>query len=76
MDGEDYSKQYLPPSIADMSYPAESLVAEMDYAGVDMALLHRTPYLGIGNVFIASCVEKFPDRLMDRSPTQVFIWIC
>ena len=35
----------------------------MDYAGVDMALLHRTPYLGIGNDFIAECCSKFPDRI-------------
>jgi predicted TIM-barrel fold metal-dependent hydrolase len=63
-DGEDNVKQYLPPSIADMQYPADRLVAEMDYAGVDKALLHRTPYLGIGNAFIADCVQRFPDRLL------------
>ena len=63
VDGEDYVKQYMPPSVTDMAYSAESLVAEMDYAGVDMALLHRTPYLGIGNDFIADCCRRFPDRL-------------
>ena len=63
VDGEEYVKQYLPASVADMAYPAEALVAEMDYAGVDMALLHRTPYLGIGNDFVADCCRRFPDRL-------------
>ena len=63
VDGEDYVKQYMPPSVRDMAYSAEDLVAEMDYAGVDMALLHRTPYLGVGNDFIAECCSKFPDRL-------------
>ncbi len=63
-DGEDYAKQYLPPSIEDMAYPPERLIAEMDYAGVDRALLHRTPYLGVGNDFVADCVARFPDRLM------------
>ena len=62
-DGEEYIKQYLPPSVAEMAYPADALVAEMDYAGVDMALLHRTPYLGIGNEFVADCCRLFPDRL-------------
>ena len=62
-DGEEYVKQYLPPSVADMTYHAEALVAEMDYAGVDMAMLHRTPYLGIGNEFVADCCRRFPDRL-------------
>ena len=63
IDGDDYVKQYTPPSLRDMTYDADDLVAEMDYAGVDMALLHRTPYLGIGNEFIADCCRKFPDRL-------------
>ena len=63
VEGEDYVKQYMPPLVVDMDYPPENLVAEMDYAGVDRALLHRTPYLGIGNEFIADCVRRFPDRL-------------
>ena len=63
VENEEYVKQYLPPSVMDMSYRAENLVAEMDYAGVDMALLHRTPYLGLSNEFIAGCCRKFPDRL-------------
>ena len=63
VDRDDYVKQYLPPSIEDMAYPPERLVAEMDYAGVDMALLHRTPHLGVGNEFVADCVRRFPDRL-------------
>ena len=63
-DGDDtYFKQWLPPSVNDMSYPADRLVAEMDYANVDMALLHRTPYLGMGNEFLAECVRQYPDRL-------------
>ncbi|MCH7982644.1 MAG: amidohydrolase [Chloroflexi bacterium] len=63
VDGEDYVKQYFPPSIADMAYPPENLIAEMDYANVTGTLLHRNPYLGIGNDFIADCVEKFPGRI-------------
>ena len=46
-----------------MGFTAEMLVAEMDYAGVEGALLHRTPSLGIGDDFTANCVRKFPDRL-------------
>ena len=73
VDGVDYVKQYLPPSITDMSYPAEWLVAEMDYAGVDMALLHRIPYLGVGNDFIAECVQRFPDRLMGLAHVEEWL---
>ena len=61
--GDTYVKQLMPPSIADMDYDADSLIAEMDYAGVDIAMLHRTAYLGIGNDFVANCVRQYPDRL-------------
>ena len=73
VDGDDYVKQYFPPSVTDMSYSPESLVAEMDYAGVDMALLHRTPYLGIGNDFMADCVERFPDRLLGLAHVEEWL---
>ena len=63
VDGEDFFKQVMPPSVTDMTYPADRLVAEMDYAGVDMALLHRSPYLGISNDFIGDCVRQYPDRI-------------
>ena len=61
--GEDYFKQYLPPSVVDMEFTAAQLIAEMDYAGVDWALLHRTPYLGIGNDLVADAVRAYPDRI-------------
>lgn len=63
VEGEEYVKQVLPPWIVDFAYPPESLVAEMDYAGVDWALLHRTPYMGLADEYIADCVRRFPDRL-------------
>ena len=62
-DGESYFKQYMPPSVSDMEFTADDLVAEMDYAGVDWALLHRTPYLGIGNDLVAGAVRAHPDRI-------------
>ncbi len=71
--GEAYVKQYFPPSITDMSYSPDRLVAEMDYAEVGRALLHRTPYLGIGNDFIAECVRLFPDRLLGLAHVEEWI---
>ncbi len=72
-DGETYVKQYMPPSVTDMGYSAESLVAEMDYAGVDMAMIHRTPYLGIGNDFTAECCRRFPDRLQGLAHVEEWL---
>lgn len=73
VEGEDIVKQYFPPSVTDMQYPPDRLVAEMDYAGVDMALLHRTPYLGIGNEFISDCVKAYPDRLMGLAHAEEWL---
>ena len=73
VDGEDFVKQYFPPTVTDMAYPADRLVAEMDYAGVDKSLLHRTPYLGIGNDFIADCVRSYPDRLMGLAHVEEWL---
>ena len=73
VDGERYFKQYFPPSVSDMSYTPDRLVAEMDYAGVSKALLHRTPYLGIGNDFIADCVAQYPGRLLGLAHTPEWL---
>ena len=63
VDGETYVKQALPTHLQNLTYSPEMLVAEMDYAGVDMALLHRTPYMSKSNKYIAECVQAFPERL-------------
>lgn len=73
VDGEDYVKQYMPPSVVEMTYTAEMLVAETDYAGVDRALLHRTPSLGIGNGFVADCVRRFPERLQGLAHVEEWL---
>ena len=43
--------------------PADSLVAEMDYAGIDRVLLHRTPYMGLDDGYIADCCQRHPGRI-------------
>mgnify|MGYP001125996687 CR=1 FL=1 len=40
-DGETYTKQYVPPSLTNLESTSHGLVAEMDYAGVDVAVLHH-----------------------------------
>ena len=62
-NGETHVRQVMPPTNVVNGYSAEQLVAEMDHADVDWALLHRSPYLGIGNEFVADCVRRFPGRL-------------
>ena len=72
IDGEDYSKYYYPPNLRNCEYTPDSLIGEMDHAGVDIALLHTSPMLGRDNSFQAECLRRFPDRL--RSMAQVDEW--
>ena len=62
-EGETYTKQYYPPMLYRGDAPAELLVTEMDYAGVDIALLHTSTQLGRLNDYLADAASQYPDRL-------------
>jgi predicted TIM-barrel fold metal-dependent hydrolase len=70
VDGEDYTKVYLPPNI--LEFTPGMLIAEMDYAGVDWALNHVDMALDKSNDFFAEAVRAYPDRI--RSMIQVDEW--
>ena len=72
VDGEDFTKQFLPPNLRDVEFTPHSLIAEMDYAGVDMALIHTNPLLGRDNAYLADCVRAYPQRL--RAMASVDEW--
>ena len=61
--GETYTKQYYPPMLYRGDTPAELLITEMDYVGIDMALLHTSPQLGRLNEYLADATSQYPDRL-------------
>ena len=63
IDGEDYTKQFYPPNLRNLEYTPQDLIAEMDYAGVDAALLHTNPMLGRDSAFQAGCISDYPTRL-------------
>jgi predicted TIM-barrel fold metal-dependent hydrolase len=62
--GADYVKQYLPPYLTDLSHSPEMLVAQMDYTGVERAVLHTDHLMGRLNDFLADCIRRHPDRLL------------
>lgn len=70
IDGHDYTKQFFPPNLANMAFSPHSLIAEMDYAGVDVALLHTDPMLGRDSHFLAECLALYPDRLRAMAPVD------
>ena len=63
VDGADHYRQYLPPTLTNLSAPAELMVVQMDYAGVDRAVLQTGHSYGRLNRFLADAVARFPERL-------------
>ena len=61
-DGVDYLKQYLPPSMRDLESTPEFIIAQMDYAGVDRAVIQSGHLYGRLNDYIAEAVRRYPDR--------------
>jgi predicted TIM-barrel fold metal-dependent hydrolase len=68
VDGEDYTKVFLPPNT--LEYSPGNLIAEMDYAGVDWALLHVDATLSRDVAYLAECVRAYPDRLRSMAPVD------
>lgn len=69
-EGEDYTKQFFPPNLLNLEYTPESLISEMDHAGVDVTLLHTDTMLGRDSAYQAECVGKYPDRLCSMAPVD------
>jgi predicted TIM-barrel fold metal-dependent hydrolase len=70
IDGEDYTKQFFPPNLRNLEFTPHSLIAEMDYAAVDVALIHTDPMLGRESEYLAGCVQLYPDRLRSMAPVD------
>jgi predicted TIM-barrel fold metal-dependent hydrolase len=59
----DEEIQLLPPTCETTTFPAETLVAQMDRAGVDKAMLLQGPFYGDQNTEVLEAVARYPDRL-------------
>ena len=68
--GEEYTKHFFPPNLRDCEFTPFSLNCEMDYADVDVALLHTDPMLVRDSTYLKECVERFPDRLRLMAPVD------
>lgn len=53
----------LPASFKRTSFPVDSLLASLDGAGVDRAVLLQGPYYGEANAYVAEACRAHPDRL-------------
>jgi len=66
-DGIDYYVNLCPPSLQDMTAPPEFMLAQMDYVGVDMAVLQNSYLYGQLNDYFAEAVRKYPNRFLGQA---------
>ena len=71
--GEEYYMQWMPPWLQDYSSSAEYIIAQMDYVGVDRAVLQHDRIYGRLDDFLSDCVRRYPDRFVALA--QVDEWI-
>ncbi|MEE8363587.1 MAG: amidohydrolase family protein [Dehalococcoidia bacterium] len=61
--GVDYARYYLPPTMARLESTPEMMLAQMDYVGVDRAVVQAGHTYGRLNDFISGVVRRHRDRL-------------
>ena len=66
-EGETWTKHFYPPNLRNLEFTPESLIGEMDYAGVQRVLLHTNPMLGRDNGYQAQCVRRYPGRILSMA---------
>ena len=62
VDGVDHGRYYLPPTARNLDSPPEQINAQMDYAGIDRALIQAGHTYGRLNEYQAEVVGRYPDR--------------
>ncbi len=63
-NGVDCHTQWMPPTLKDMTATPEQMIVQMDYVGVDMAVLSRGHVYGQLNDYISECVRRYPSRFI------------
>lgn len=63
-DGADYFMHLYGPSLQKIVSPPEFLLAQMDYAGVGMAVLQNAWIYGQMNDYFSNAVKKYPGRFV------------
>ncbi len=64
VSGIDYCLQYMPVGLQDMTSSPEFLIAQMDYVGIDKAVLQRAHMYGKLENFYYEAIKKFPGRFI------------
>ena len=54
--------QFLPPSFENSQSTAETLIAYMDWCGIEKTILMPNPYYGYHNSYFVEAIKSYPDR--------------
>lgn len=60
--GVDYYRQVMPPSLQDQTASPEFMLAQMEQAGVDVAVLQNAKVYGKLNAYFAEATREYPSR--------------
>jgi predicted TIM-barrel fold metal-dependent hydrolase len=64
VNGVDYCKQLMPVGMQDMISPPEFIIAQMDHAGIDKAVLQRGHIYGKLENYYHKAIKKYPHRFI------------
>ena len=75
LDGEQYHIQYLSPGTRNLESPAETIVAQMDYVGVETMVLQNDHIYGNSAATFAAATEQYPGRFVGLAQVEEgFAW--
>jgi predicted TIM-barrel fold metal-dependent hydrolase len=67
---EEHYIQFMPPNLQTMEAPADFMIAQMDYAGIDVAILQNDHIYGSLNEYFADAIQRFPDRFIGLAQVE------
>lgn len=68
----DHPHQLMPASEGETTHPVEALIAKMDIAGVDMAMLLQGSLYGGCNELVLQALDAYPERLWGAAFLDIF----
>ena len=69
-DGEKYHIQYLSPGTQHLESSSETIVAQMDYVGIDMMVLQNDHIYGNSAKIFAAAIARHPDRFIGLAQVE------
>ena len=74
-DGDEYYVQFLPPSMFDLSCPADYMVTQMDYVGIRSIVLQNDHIYGNLGTYFADAMRAYPGRFIGLANVdEAFAW--